>query len=37
MEIRPSNILRLGIKELYGLAADPVLLLLIVFVFTFAV
>jgi len=35
--VRPSNVLRLGIKELYGLAADPVLLVLIVFVFTFAV
>ena len=37
MGVRLSNIFRLGIKELYGLAADPVLLLLIVFVFSFAV
>jgi len=35
--MRPSNILKLGIKELYGLAADPVLLILIVFVFTVSV
>ena len=35
--MRPSNILRLGIKELYGLAADPVLLFLVLFVFTFTV
>jgi ABC-2 type transport system permease protein len=37
MSVRPSNVFRLGIKELRGLAADPVLLILIVYVFTFAV
>ena len=37
MGVRPSNILRLGLKELYGLAADPVLLFLVFFVFTFTV
>lgn len=35
--MRPSNVLRLGLKELYGLAADPVLLFLVFFVFTFTV
>jgi len=34
---RLGNILRLGLKELYGLAADPVLLFLVLFVFTFTV
>jgi ABC-2 type transport system permease protein len=37
MGLRPGNTLRLGIKELRGLAADPVLLIMILFVFTFAV
>ena len=37
MGLRPGNIFRLGIKELRGLAADPVLLFMIFFVFTFAV
>ena len=37
MGVRPSNIGWLGLKELRGLAADPVLLLLILFVFTVAV
>ena len=35
--MRPSNVLRLGIKELYGLKADPVLAFLIFWVFTFVV
>jgi len=37
MGLRPGNTLRLGIKELRGLAADPVLLFMIFFVFTVAV
>ena len=37
MSLRGDNIWRLGIKELYGLAADPVMLLIIFFVFTGAV
>jgi ABC-2 type transport system permease protein len=37
MGLRPGNIFRLGVKELRGLAADPVLLLMILFVFTVAV
>jgi ABC-2 type transport system permease protein len=37
MGLRLGNIFRLGVKELRGLAADPVLLLMILFVFTFAV
>ena len=37
MRLRPGNVFRLGLKELYGLAADPVLLFMILFVFTFAV
>src|SRR4029453_11296657 len=32
-----SNILRLGIKELWSLWRDPIMLVLIVFTFTFAV
>jgi ABC-2 type transport system permease protein len=35
--MRWENVWRLGIKELYGLAADPVLLLIVAFVFTVAV
>ena len=37
MDLRWDNVWRLGLKELYGLAADPVLLLLILFAFTVAV
>ena len=37
MGMRASNVLRLGIKELRGLAADPVLLIMIFYMFTFAV
>ena len=37
MGVRLENILWLGIKELRGLLADPVLLLLIGFAFTVAV
>lgn len=36
-EMRIANILQLGIKELRGLARDPMLLLLIVYAFTLAV
>jgi ABC-2 type transport system permease protein len=34
---RLTNVFRLGVKELYSLARDPVLLLLIVYTFTFAI
>lgn len=37
MVIRPDNVLRLGIKELYSLLADPILLIMIVYAFSFAV
>lgn len=37
MALRLDNVWRLGIKELYGLAADPVMLLIIGFVFTAAI
>jgi len=37
MGLRWENIWRLGIKELYGLAADPVMLVIIAFVFTGAI
>ena len=37
MRRRLSNIYRLGVKELWSLWRDPVMLVLIVFVFTFAV
>lgn len=37
MGLRLDNVWRLGIKELYGLAADPALLFIIVFVFTAAI
>jgi ABC-2 type transport system permease protein len=37
MGLSLSNIFRLGVKELYGLGTDPVLLFMIIFVFTFAV
>ena len=32
-----KNIATLGVKELYSMKADPVLLLLIVYIFSFAV
>ena len=35
--MRPANILHLGIKELRSLARDPVLLVLILYAFTFAI
>jgi ABC-2 type transport system permease protein len=35
--LRLANVFRLGIKELYSLRADPVLLVMIVYAFTFAV
>jgi ABC-2 type transport system permease protein len=35
--MRPANVLHLGIKELWSLARDPSMLLLIVFVFTVSV
>lgn len=37
IRLRWDNVWRLGLKELYGLAADPVLLVMIVFVFTVAI
>lgn len=37
MALRLANVLRLGIKELYSLRADPILLVMIVYAFTFAV
>lgn len=37
MRARLARILRLGIKELYSLKADPVLVLLILYTFTFAI
>lgn len=37
MGIRPANVFRLGVKELYSLRVDPILLVMIVYVFTFAV
>ena len=37
MGISPGNIFRLGVKELYGLRTDPVLLIMIAYVFTFAI
>ena len=35
--LQPANIFRLGIKELRGLAADPVLLIMILYAFSFAI
>ena len=32
--MRTANILRLGVKELWGLARDPLMLVLIVYSFT---
>ncbi|MDR3530108.1 MAG: ABC transporter permease [Rhodopila sp.] len=37
MGLRLANVFRLGIKELYSLRADPILLVMIVYAFTFAV
>jgi ABC-2 type transport system permease protein len=37
MVLRLANVFRLGIKELYSLRADPILLVMIVYAFTFAV
>jgi len=37
MALKAANVFRLGIKELYGLKADPVLMIMIVYVFSFAV
>jgi ABC-2 type transport system permease protein len=37
MALRPANVFRLGVKELYSLRADPILLVMIVYAFTFAV
>jgi ABC-2 type transport system permease protein len=37
MAPRIANVFRLGIKELYSLRADPILLVMIVYAFTFAV
>ena len=37
MALRLANVFRLGAKELYSLRADPVLLIMIVYAFTFAV
>jgi len=37
MGLSLGNIFRLGVKELYGLKTDPVLLIMIFYVFTFAI
>ena len=37
MALRLTNAFRLGIKELYSLRADPILLVMIIYAFTFAV
>ena len=37
MALRLANVFRLGVKELYSLRADPILLVMIVYAFTFAV
>jgi len=37
MALRLANVLRLGVKELYSLRADPILLVMIIYAFTFAV
>jgi len=37
MAMRLANVFRLGVKELYSLRADPILLVMIVYAFTFAV
>jgi ABC-2 type transport system permease protein len=37
MVIRLNNVLKLGIKELYSLRADPILLVMVIYAFTFAI
>jgi ABC-2 type transport system permease protein len=37
MALRLANVFRLGVKELYSLRADPILLVMIIYSFTFAV
>jgi ABC-2 type transport system permease protein len=37
MAMRLANVFRLGVKELYSLRADPILLVMIVYAFSFAV
>src|ERR1700745_2467054 len=37
MALRLPNVFRLGVKELYSLRTDPILLVMIVYAFTFAV
>ena len=37
MTLRLANVFRLGLKELYSLRADPILLVMIVYAFSFAV
>jgi ABC-2 type transport system permease protein len=37
MAMRLANVFRLGVKELYSLRTDPILLVMIVYAFTFAV
>jgi ABC-2 type transport system permease protein len=37
MALRLANVFRLGVKELYSLRADPILLVMIVYAFSFAV
>ena len=37
MRLSLGNVFRLGVKELYGLKTDPVLIVLMLYVFTFAV
>jgi ABC-2 type transport system permease protein len=37
LALRLANVFRLGVKELYSLRADPILLVMIVYAFTFAV
>jgi ABC-2 type transport system permease protein len=37
MAMRLANVFRLGVKELYSLRADPILLVMIAYAFTFAV
>jgi ABC-2 type transport system permease protein len=37
MALRLGNVFRLGVKELYSLRADPILLVMIVYAFSFAV
>ena len=37
MALRLANVFRLGVKELYSLRADPILLVMIIYAFTFAI